>query len=247
MTQELPPSARRHPARYWLYPLRPLGQRVVRRRVPVRVHGAEHVPERGPVIMAGNHVGVMDGPLLTIFAPRPVHTLTKVEMFRGLLGWGLRRSGQIPRDRYHVDPHAVKVCLRVLRSGGVIGIFPEGARGAGEFERFHLGAAYLGMVTGAPIVPVVQFGTRAPGAGSNAMPPKGGVVDMVLGAPLTLEQQPWPRRHHDVAANTVRLRRHMIDHLARAERLTGRTLPGPLPVPEAEPDPATGITDQEAS
>ena len=56
---------------------------------------------RGPVIFAANHVGVVDGPLLAIFAPRPVHALTKVEMFRGRLGRFLRASGQMPLDRFH--------------------------------------------------------------------------------------------------------------------------------------------------
>jgi 1-acyl-sn-glycerol-3-phosphate acyltransferase len=177
-----------------------------------------------------------------------VHALTKVEMFTGLLGWGLLRSGQIPLDRFNSDPHAIKECLKVLRSGNVIGIFPEGARGAGEFERIHLGAAYLGMVTGAPIVPVVQFGTRAPGGHSGSMPPRGEPVDMVIGAPLTFEAVPWPRTHQAVAEASIRLRHHFVEHLDHAKQVTGRQLPGPVPAGEAEPDPATSIIDeQEAS
>ena len=61
----------------------------------------------------------------------------------------------------------MKTCLRVLRDGGVVGIFPEGTRGAGEFDRFHRGAAYLALVTGAPVVPVVILGTREPGGGTE--------------------------------------------------------------------------------
>ena len=126
------------------------------------------------MILASNHVGVADGPLLAIFAPRPVHALTKQEMFKGFMNRFLLGAGQIPLDRFNPDPLAVKRCLRVLRSGHVVGIFPEGSRGAGEFDRFHTGAAYLAMVTGAPIVPVVQFGTREPGAGNHSLPGQGG-------------------------------------------------------------------------
>ncbi len=151
-------------------------------------------PRKGPVILASNHVGIADGPLLAIFAPRPVHALTKQEMFKGFMDPFLLGAGQIPLDRFNADPLAVKRCLRVLRSGGVIGIFPEGSRGAGEFERFHTGAAYLALVTGAPIVPVVQFGTREPGAGSHSLPAKGMTVDMVFGDPIQLPRTPWPRR-----------------------------------------------------
>jgi len=244
---ELPPSARRHPARFLLYPLRPLGRAVIRRRVKVRIVNGEKLPRKGPVIVACNHVGVADGPLLAIFAPRPVHALTKQEMFKGFMKGFLLGSGQIPLDRFNADPLAVKRCLRVLRGKRVVGIFPEGSRGAGEFERFHTGAAYLAMVTGAPIVPVVQFGTREPGAGSHALPGKGVVVDMVFGDAITIPAVPWPRRKDDVAKASIELREHLIAHLDHAKAITGRTLPGPLPAADRDdPDPATGVTDQEA-
>ena len=243
----LPASARRHPARYLLHPLRPLARTVIRRRLKVRVIDADKLPRKGPVILASNHVGVADGPLLAIFAPRPVHALTKQEMFKGFMNRFLLSSGQIPLDRFHADPLAVKRCLRVLRSGGVVGIFPEGSRGAGEFHRFHTGAAYLAMVTGAPIVPVVQFGTREPGAGSHSLPAKGITVDMVFGDAMTIPRTPWPRRKHEVAARSLELREHLIAHLDHAKAVTGRSLPGPLPGQDTDPDPATGVTDVEAS
>lgn len=245
--RELPASAKRHPARYLLHPLRPLARTVIRRRVQVRISNGEKLPARGPVILASNHVGVADGPLLAIFAPRPVHALTKQEMFKGPMNRFLLSSGQVPLDRFNADPLAVKRCLRVLRSGNVVGIFPEGSRGSGEFHRFHTGAAYLALVTGAPIVPVVQFGTREPGARSGSLPARGEVVDMVFGDPIQFPQTAWPRRKHEVAARSVELREHLIAHLQAAKELTGRDLPGPLPGEETDPDPATGITDVEAS
>jgi 1-acyl-sn-glycerol-3-phosphate acyltransferase len=244
---DLPLSAPSHPARYLLTTLRPLARWVIRRRVGVRVVDGHKLPRKGGVIIACNHVGVADGPLLAIFAPRPVHALTKREMFKGFMNGFLLGAGQIPLDRFHPDPLAVKRCLRVLRSGGVVGIFPEGARGAGEFERFHTGAAYLAMVTGAPVVPVVQFGTREPGAGNNALPARGVTVDMVFGDPVEIPRVPWPRRKADVAARSLELREHLIKHLEQAKALTGRELPGPVPAAEADPDPATGVTDAEAS
>ena len=56
------------------------------------------------MILACNHVGIADGPLLAIFAPRPVHALTKQEMFKGVMKRFLLSSGQIPLDRFHADP-----------------------------------------------------------------------------------------------------------------------------------------------
>jgi 1-acyl-sn-glycerol-3-phosphate acyltransferase len=244
---ERPRSDRvRHPSRYLLEPLRPVARFVIRRWIGVRVHGADLVPRTGPVIFAANHIGVTDGPLLTVFAPRPVHTLTKVEIFRGWLGRLLRASGQLPLDRFHTDPRAVKACLRVLRDGRAVGIFPEGRRGEGDLERFHRGAAYFALVSGAPVLPVVFLGTRAPGGHSNSLPPRGEVVDIVFGAPYSIAAVPWPRTREQVEQASVLLREHLLAHLGQALTTTGRELPGPLPAAEVEPDPATGVREQGA-
>lgn len=245
---DLPRSDRTpHPARALLHsPLRRWVRPLIRRRFDVRLHGVEHVPATGPVIFVSNHVGVADGPLLAIFAPRPVHALTKEEMFEGRLGRFLRATGQIRLDRFHTDPAAVRSCLRVLRDGNAVGIFPEGRRGSGELDRFHRGAAYFALASGAPVVPVVMLGTREPGGHSNSLPPRGGVVDMVFGPARTLRATPWPRTREQVGAGSVLLREHLLVHLDRARASTGRELPGPLPTAEIEPDPATGITQRGA-
>ncbi|MCW2796030.1 lysophospholipid acyltransferase family protein [Nocardioides sp.] len=236
----------RFPARFLLHRLRPLARWVIRRRFAVRLHGTEQVPTSGPVIFVSNHIGVADGPLLAIFAPRPVHALTKIEMFKGLLGWFLRATGQIPLDRFRTDPGAVKTCLRVLRDGETVGIYPEGRRGPGDLERFHRGAAYFALATGAPVVPVIMFGTREPGAGSSALPPRGGAVDMVFGAPISLERSLWPRTKEQVERSSMLIREQMLVHLDHARASTGRELPGPLPPNDIEPDPATGVPERGA-
>jgi 1-acyl-sn-glycerol-3-phosphate acyltransferase len=235
--------ARRSP-RYLLHPLRPLARWLIRRRYDVEVHEAHQVPASGGVIYASNHVGVIDGPLLAIFAPRPAHALTKVEMFRGPLGWFLLKSGQVPLDRYNPDPAAVKTCLRVLRDGGAIGIYPEGSRGPGDLERFHRGAAYLALVSGAPVVPVTMLGSREPGGHTNSLPRRGARIDLVFGAPYRLEALPWPRTREQVEKSSLLLREHMLVQLDLARASTGRDLPGPLPGDDVDPDPQTGVTDQ---
>jgi 1-acyl-sn-glycerol-3-phosphate acyltransferase len=232
--------------RYFLHPLRPIARWVLRRRYDVRVHGSEHVPATGPVIFAANHVGVIDGPLLAVFAPRPVHVLTKMEMFRGLLGWFLWRSGQVPLDRFNPDPRAVKICVRALREGRTVGIYPEGSRGAGDLERFHRGAAYLALVSGAPVVPVTTLGSREPGGTSGSLPRRGAVIDIVFGEVYRADPLPWPRTREQVEKASLLLREHMLVQLDRARASTGRELPGPLPPTDVDTDPHTGVTDQGA-
>jgi 1-acyl-sn-glycerol-3-phosphate acyltransferase len=237
----------RHPRRLMMVVLRPLARGVVRRRLTVRMHGREHIPATGPVIYAGNHMGIMDGPLLAIFAPQPVHALTKVEMFTGRMGRFLRRAGQVPLDRFNPDPAAVKACLRVLRDGHAVGIFPEGRRGTGDLERFHRGAAYFALVTGAPVVPVIFLGTRERGGNTDSVPARGSAVDVFFGPPVVVDPVPWPRSRQQVEQLSVRLREHLLAQLGEAMAATGRDLPGPLPDEEVEPDPATGVTERDAS
>ena len=66
-------SGVRHPATWPFYPHRWFGRFVIRRRFAVVEHGTENVPADGPVILAANHIGVADGPLLGLFGPRRVH------------------------------------------------------------------------------------------------------------------------------------------------------------------------------
>ncbi|QLQ10591.1 MAG: 1-acyl-sn-glycerol-3-phosphate acyltransferase [Nocardioidaceae bacterium] len=89
----------------------------LKRRWGLRVHHADRVPNSGPVILAPNHVGWIDGPLLVVTGLRRVAALTKIEEFHGPMGLVLRASGQIPLDRFRVDPWAVKTALKVLDTG----------------------------------------------------------------------------------------------------------------------------------
>lgn len=244
---QLPRSDRiRHPETTRLNRLRPTARSIIRRRYRVALHHPERVPASGPVVFAANHVGVIDGPILAIFAPRPVHALTKREMFDGRLGTFLYKAGQIPVDRFRTDPLAVKTSLRVLRDGGAVGVFPEGGRGAGDLELFHRGAAYLAMVTGAPIVPVIMLGTREPGGHVNSMPTRGSTIDVAFGEPFVVETSPWPRTRSAVGEASRTLRERMLHDLDAARELTGRQLPGPLPAGEHEPDPGGGVTEKSA-
>lgn len=231
---QLPPSSARHPHSFLLRHLRPAAAALLRTRWPVTVHGSDQVPASGGVILAANHIGLIDGPLLALYAPRPVHALTKEEMFSSRLGAAFfRAAGQIPLHRFGADPAAIKSVLRVVRDGGVAGIFPEGTRGDGRLqERFHRGAAYLALSTGAPVVPVSFFGTRDPGGASSSLPTRGRPLTMVFGSAWRVDAMPWPRTREHVKHTSALLQKHMRAELDHAIALTGLSLPGPLPTKE---------------
>jgi 1-acyl-sn-glycerol-3-phosphate acyltransferase len=91
-------------------------------------------------------------------APRASHFLVKKEAFVGPLGPFMTRVGQIKVDRDTTDRTAITHALGVLENGGVLGIFPEGTRGEGDFASLRAGLAYFAVRAGAPIVPVAVIG-----------------------------------------------------------------------------------------
>lgn len=224
-----------HPRRAMLHGLRPAFKAGVRSWWNLDTAGEEHFPAHGPVVLVANHIGWVDGPLMAIVSPRPVHALTKVEMFKGPMGSFLTAAGQIPLQRFNADPSAIRLALRVLRDGGVVGVFPEGTRGGGELTHLRGGAAYLALATGAAVQPVIFLGTRLPGGSNGSVPPRGSRLTMTFGRPLEFDGHTWPRRKVEVAAATDRIGAALRETLAEAERRTGMRLPGPIPKKEPAP------------
>ncbi|MEV5961393.1 lysophospholipid acyltransferase family protein [Kribbella sp. NPDC051952] len=220
-TDDLP----RLPYRFAL-PARKVAKPYFRRRYRLTVHHEELFPRSGPVLMTPNHLSLLDGPLLGAISPRMLHQLGKIEAFGGLQGWLLRRFGQIPIDRRSYDPLAIRQSIKVLRDGRVLNIYPEGTRGPGDFARIRLGAAYLAMVTGAPILPVVLLGTRLPEGDVEGFPPAGSRIDVVYGETFTVDRVPFPRRHSDVRAVADQIGDVLRAHLRAAVEATGHPLPG---------------------
>lgn len=188
-----------------------------------RVLGAWRVPASGPVILAVNHSHNIDGPLLMGTAPRPVHFLIKQEAFVGPVGPFLRAIGQVSVDRHAVDRTAMSHALGVLESGGVLGIFPEGTRGDGDFASLRGGLAYFALRSGAPIVPVAVLGSaERRGRVVGALPPFRSRVDVVFGDPFQAGDGSGRRTRKALDAATSRIQGRLTAHLAQARVRTGR-------------------------
>ncbi len=213
------------------------GNWLLHRWFDIHVHRSSLVPRQGPVILAANHLGAVDGPILVGVTPRPSYALAKIELFKGPIGRMLLMAGQIPINRRALDISSVTRSVQLLRAGQVLAVFPEGFRDAGEVTHARGGAAYLAMVTGAPIVPVAMLGTREAGQTSSGVPHRGAEIHVVYGEPLRVAQSPWPRRKAAVAIQTERIRAHLADHVRAAQQLTGFPLPGP-----PKPKNPSGIT-----
>ncbi|GAQ64668.1 lysophospholipid acyltransferase family protein [Streptomyces scabiei] len=188
-----------------------------------RVLGAWRVPTTGPVILAPNHSHIVDGPMVIGVAPRPSHFLVKKEAFVGPLGPFMRAVGQVEVDRSTADRTAVTRALAVLEGGGVLGIFPEGTRGEGDFASLRAGLSYFAVRSGAPIVPVAVLGsTERRGRLIKGLPPLRSRVDVVFGDPFEAGDGSGRRTRKALDEATVRIQQQLGAHLEHARRLTGR-------------------------
>jgi 1-acyl-sn-glycerol-3-phosphate acyltransferase len=188
-----------------------------------RVLGAWKVPASGPVILAVNHSHNIDGPMVMGVAPRPTHFLIKKEAFTGPLDPFLRGIGQVKVDRTSTDRTAVTQALGVLENGGVLGIFPEGTRGEGDFASLRAGLAYFAVRSGAPIVPVAVLGSsERSGRLMKGLPPLRSRIDVVFGDPFQAGDGSGRRTRKALDEATVRIQKQLTEHLENARRLTGR-------------------------
>ncbi len=188
-----------------------------------RVLGAWRMPATGPAILAVNHSHNIDGPMVMGVAPRPTHFLIKKEAFVGPLDPFLLGIGQVKVDRSGADRTAITQALDVLSAGGVLGIFPEGTRGEGDFAALRAGLAYFAVRSGAPIVPVAVLGSSEKrGRLIKGLPPLRSRVDVVFGDPFDAGDGSGRRTRRALDEATERIQKQLSSHLENARRLTGR-------------------------
>ncbi|MDH6520098.1 1-acyl-sn-glycerol-3-phosphate acyltransferase [Streptomyces sp. SAI-208] len=188
-----------------------------------RVLGAWRMPPTGPAILAVNHSHNIDGPMVMGVSPRPTHFLIKKEAFVGPLDPFLTAIGQVKVDRSVADRGAITQALDVLKAGGVLGIFPEGTRGEGDFASLRAGLAYFAVRSGAPVVPVAVLGSSdRPGRLIRGLPPLRSRVDVVFGDPFEAGDGSGRRTRKALDEATERIQKQLSSHLENARRLTGR-------------------------
>jgi len=148
------------------------------------VVGADRVPREGRLLLAANHVSVLDPALIGAALPRELDFLAKTELFR-IPGFGalIRRLNAHPVDRSGSDSTALRLALRLLGDGRAVLVFPEGTRGTeGRLGPARAGAGMLAALSEAPVVPVyVQGSGRALPRG--AVVPRPARVTVTFGAP----------------------------------------------------------------
>ena len=157
-----------------------------------QVEGLEHLPADGAAILASNHLSFSDSVFLPLVCKRRITFLAKSDYFttpgfKGLLTrLFMSAAGQVAVDRSggRASEAALRTGLRVLGTGELLGIYPEGTRSPdARLYRGKTGVARMALEAGVPVIPCAMINThliQPPGR----VRPKIMRVKISIGAPL---------------------------------------------------------------
>ncbi len=100
-----------------------------------KIIGAENIPDRGSILMVGNHIHLMDQCNVIISTKRVLHFMAKKEYFDSKFAWFFKNVGCIPVDRSKKDELATNKAIEVLNNNLALGLFPEGTRNGLKEEK----------------------------------------------------------------------------------------------------------------
>lgn len=151
----------------------------------LRVIGRDNIPKEGPVVIACNHVSLLDPPMVGAASSRPVHFMAKSELFVPVLGTLYKSLGAFPVHRGAGDAHAIRTALTILKHKEVLGIFPEGHRSRdGKLGKAQPGALAIALKGKAEVVPTCILGSDL--KRRKSFWPR---ITVVFGKPMKLENE----------------------------------------------------------
>jgi len=182
--------------------------------------GQEHLPHAGKgggAVLAINHIGYLDFALAGTAAlpmKRYIRFMAKSEIFDHKI------AGPLMRGMHHISVDrsagsaALVAALRALKSGEIIGIFPEGTISRSfEIAELKSGAVRLAQGAGVPVIPVAVWGSqrivtkkRKPDFGRNKFP-----ISITFGEPIMIP------KGADIPLEEAKLKVAMIELLHKTQ------------------------------
>jgi 1-acyl-sn-glycerol-3-phosphate acyltransferase len=127
-----------------------------------RVHDVDRIPSAGPGVLVAAHRSWLDPACVGGACPRPIRFLIMDRVFhRRSTGWFYRGMRGIPVSPAGADSlRALRLALRALGHGELVGVFPEGrVFPEGSMGPVHPGAALLAIRSRAPVIPLYIRGS----------------------------------------------------------------------------------------
>ena len=169
-----------------------------------KIIGKENIPKEGAFILAGNHFCAADPVMVMAQTKRRVIFLAKKELFWGLHGKLFEKLGLIPVYPDRANGAAVIAAERVLKEGGVIGIFPEGKRNRQRDKEivlsFKKGCVRMAQRTKSMVIPFAISGRYIPFFAN---------LQISFGKPMKIEET------EDIKEANERVRNEVINLIKR--------------------------------
>lgn len=166
-----------------------LNRLLVKFLLDITYHNMESAPRQGALIVAANHLGVLDALIVFSVIDQRDYIVMVAEYHEQypFRRWLANLVGAIFVDRYQADYSALREVMKRLKQGGVLIISPEGTRSkSGGLLPGQPGTAFLAAKTGVPVLPVSIVGSEDRLVKANLNQLKRSRVEVVFGDPLII-------------------------------------------------------------
>lgn len=163
--------------------------------------GKENIPQKGRMVLAGNHTNILDPVLLLASTKRTVHFLAKIELVNGPFGFIFKHMGIIPVNRQIKDKTVMPTAIKGLEQNKIIGVFPEGTTEKGRgLLPFKTGAVRMAQSANSQILPFAIIGKYR-----------------IFKGPILIFGKPYTQKTNDVTKENDILRNIVVDLIKKGE------------------------------
>ncbi|MFO7684226.1 MAG: lysophospholipid acyltransferase family protein [Chloroflexota bacterium] len=159
----------------------------------IDIVGLENIPESGTAIVASNHLGRLDALLAVILSDREDFVIMVAEKYQKywFWRWVMGELDALWLNRYEADFQTLKIVIKRMKEGQILGIAPEGTRSKTEsLLQAKEGAAYLAVKTNAAVIPIAVWGTEDRAVVRRLLHFRKLIVHVRIGKPYTLPPMP---------------------------------------------------------
>jgi 1-acyl-sn-glycerol-3-phosphate acyltransferase len=183
-----------------------LGKLLLSMMADIQISSRERLPEKGPIILAGNHVAVMEAVMMALYNPGMVEFIGNGDIpFDPNYAFIANTYGLVPVNRGNLDLKGLDMGLDILAQNGILGIFPEGGTWDPTQMEAQIGVAWLSYKSQAPVLPIGFGGIK--GALKDILAFKHPTLTMNVGEiipPTSLEDPDRSMKDNlQIAANTI--------------------------------------------
>ena len=200
----------------------------------VRVLRRENADRAGGFLLAANHISHFDPFLISLAVRRKIDWMTMAEFFRPrVVGFLLRAIDAFPAERDRADLKTIRTAIERLKSGRVVGLFPEGGirdgtRSLLEGAPLRPGASALAQIAGVPVLPCVILGSDRLYSKRHWLPFRRTPIWIAFGNPIShFSELPKSHARERIESELAAAFKNLYAELREKFPLTADDLPHP--------------------